>query len=155
MEYPNSQTRRSALDDLPNPAPPRDTVSRETVLPESSVPQDWAELECLEQAGATLRRRTAADLLKQGLIYYYDRDLKQALNFLKQAQAIYWELGDPEGCQKALTILGLACYGLNDYANAIDYSQRALSWSEKLGNLPACLRLLGTLGNAQRHFGQL
>ncbi|NJM44916.1 MAG: tetratricopeptide repeat protein [Alkalinema sp. RU_4_3] len=102
--------------------------ARETVLPERD--EVLIELDRLDRAGNTLRRREADDLLKQGLVHYYDRELPKALTFLKQAQAIYWELGDPEGSQKALTKLGLACYGLGDYGAAIDYSQRALVWAE-------------------------
>jgi tetratricopeptide (TPR) repeat protein len=79
----------------------------------------------------------------------------RAIEYYRQALAIFREIGDQRGEGSGLGGLGRAHHRLGQVERAIDYYQQALAISREIGDRPGEGNRLGNLGVAYSDLGQV
>lgn len=89
-------------------------------------------LEIDKKAYGVDHKETAQDLFNIAAMYYQHNYNKEAINYFKQAEAVYTKLDDAAGRVKCYHYLGLCYAEENQHAEAIDAYKKALQIHTKL-----------------------
>ncbi|MEG4488067.1 tetratricopeptide repeat protein, partial [Microcoleus sp. D2_18a_B4] len=103
---------------------------------------------------AVTRKAEADRLLEQGIQQHKISQVREALQYWKQALTIYREIGDRQGEANSLGSLGLAYQSLGQFHRAIAFHEQSLEIKREIGDRQGEANSLGNLGIAYRSLGQ-
>ncbi|GEP51556.1 hypothetical protein FNO01nite_22280 [Flavobacterium noncentrifugens] len=97
---------------------------------------------------STSNKKILSKVLRStGLIYTYQSDYKNAMDFDMRALKMSEEVGDKKGVAAVLSNIGIIYYDLQNYRKAIEHYDKARKINEEMGNKAYLSNNLGNLAN--------
>ena len=98
---------------------------------------------------ATSNKKILSKVLRStGLIYTYQSDYKNAMDYDMRALKMSEEVGDKKGVAAVLSNIGIVYFDLHNYPRAIEYYDKARKINEQMDNMSYLASNLGNLGNS-------
>jgi len=97
---------------------------------------------------STTNKKILSKVLRStGLIYTYQSDYKNAMDFDMRALKMSEEVNDKKGVAAVLSNIGIVYYDLQNYRKAIEHYDKARKINEEMGNKAYLSNNLGNLAN--------
>ena len=97
---------------------------------------------------STTNKKILSKVLRSiGLVYTYQSDYKNAMEYDMRALKMSEEVGDKKGVAAVLSNIGIVYYDLSDFKKAIEHYEKARKINEEMGNTNYLASNLGNLAN--------
>ncbi|PIZ05441.1 MAG: hypothetical protein COY57_07295, partial [Flavobacteriales bacterium CG_4_10_14_0_8_um_filter_32_5] len=95
----------------------------------------------------------ATSLNNIGIIYHYQADYAQTINYYTQSLQLYKKLKDQQGIATSLNNIGISYKDKGDYTKAIDFFTQSLQLQEKIGDKQGVIGSLDNIGTIYHNQG--